>query len=55
MCICLCVCACEKKARGGQKRVPDPLDLVTDVCMPPLWVLEIESGSSVRAACALNQ
>ena len=34
---------------AGQKRAPDP---ITDGCDLPLWLLEIELGTSGRAASA---
>jgi hypothetical protein len=34
--------------------VSDPLELALETIVAAMWVLEIESGSSDRAACALN-
>jgi len=46
---------CVPGALIGQKRPSDPLEQGLQRVMGNMWFLEIDTGSSVRAACALNQ
>lgn len=49
--LCVCVCHMFEGIQGGQKRVRDPLKLVTGHYEPP----DVDAGNRIKLLCRSNK